>query len=210
MYTDEILWEGIRQGNMEMLVGLYKKYYHSLLFIGLSEIKDASTVKDAIQQQFLYIWEKRATIAQAKNVKSYLITSFLRRLHSDGEKFRKASHLTVVWNNGLDNMPLAPDDGMIQKEEQHHLYKGLIDHIDKLPARQKELILLKFYEGLTYEEIVQQTGLTHRTVYNNIHEALKKLKLDMDKKPFYRIAANSFLPLAILFLNYLANTRRID
>lgn len=48
--------------------------------------------------------------------------------------------------------------------------------INALPARQRELIMLKFYEGLSYEAITQKTGLTHRTVYNKIHEALYKIK----------------------------------
>jgi len=39
--------------------------------------------------------------------------------------------------------------------------------------------VMKFYEGLSYEEIVERTGLSHRTVYNKIYEALKKLKLDI-------------------------------
>jgi len=54
-----------------------------------------------------------------------------------------------------------------------------MQHINELPNRQKELIVLKFYEGLSYDEIVQKTGLSHRTVYNKIHEGLKKLKLDI-------------------------------
>ena len=68
---------------------------------------------------------------------------------------------------------------LIRKDQQSHLFRVLMNHISDLPNRQRELIVLKFYEGLTYEEIVQRTGLSHRTVYNKIHEALKKLKLDI-------------------------------
>ena len=179
MNNDETLWEGLRQGDKEMFLALYKKYYHSLLFIGLKEIKDAQLVKDTIQQLFLYLWEKRETINEAKNIKSYLVTSFLRKLTVDWKKSGKASTLQVVSNNYSEDTQPNPEEKLIKKDEQNHLFKLLMNHINELPNRQKELIVLKFYEGLTYEEIVQRTGLSHRTVYNKIHEALKKLKLDI-------------------------------
>ncbi|MFC0772101.1 RNA polymerase sigma factor [Terrimonas alba] len=179
MNNDETLWKGLKQGDKEMFLALYKKYYHSLLFIGLKEIKDAQLVKDTIQQLFLYLWEKRSTIDEAKNVKTYIITSFLRKLTGDWKKSEKTGSLQVVWNHYSEDPQPNPEENLIRKDEQHHLFKLLMHHISDLPNRQRELIVLKFYEGLTYEEIVQKTGLSHRTVYNKIHEALKKLKLDM-------------------------------
>lgn len=179
MNNDETLWTGLKQGDKEMFLALYKKYYHSLLFIGLKEIKDAQLVKDTIQQLFLYLWEKRVTIEEAKNVKTYLITSFLRKLTGDWKKSQKTGSLQVVWNHYSEDPQPNPEENLIRKDGQNHLFKLLMNHINELPNRQKELIVLKFYEGLTYEEIVQKTGLSHRTVYNKIHEGLKKLKLDL-------------------------------
>jgi RNA polymerase sigma factor (sigma-70 family) len=178
-YKDEILWEGLRNGDQDLFLALYKKYYHCLLFIGLKEMKDAQLVKDTIQQLFLYLWEKRETIQEARNIKSYLITSFLRKLMADWNKSKRTGGLQVVWNSYLEDPQLNPEDKLIKKDEQSHLFKLLMDRINELPNRQKELIVLRFYEGLTYEEIVSRTGLSHRTVYNKIHEGIKKLRLDM-------------------------------
>ena len=193
MNNDEILWKGILLGDKEMFLGLYRKYYHTLLFIGLKEVKDAELVKDAIQQQFLYLWEKRETIQEAKNVKSYLIISFLRKLTADWKKSGRTGHLEVAWNIQSEEPQPTPEENLIKKDEQNHLSKVLMNHISALPARQKELITLKFYEGFTYDEIVQKTGLTHRTIYNKIHEALKKLKLDMDRRQSSYSAALSVI-----------------
>lgn len=179
MTNDDTLWKGLRQGNEEMFLALYEKFYHTLLFIGLREIKDPQLVKDSIQQLFLYLWEKRFSIDEAKNVRSYLITSFLRRLTNDWKKSERANSLQVVWKNYSEDPQPNPEENLIRKDEQGHLFRLLMDHINELPNRQKELIIFKFYEGLSYDEIVERTGLSHRTVYNKIHEALKKLKLDI-------------------------------
>ena len=197
MNNDDNLWLGLKQGDKEMFLALYKKYYHTLLFIGLKEMKDAQLVKDTIQQLFLYLWEKRETIQVANNVKSYLVTSFLRKLTADWKKSGKVSNLQVVWNNYSEDTQPTPEEKMIIKDEQHHLFKLLMSHINELPNRQRELIVLKFYEGLTYEEIVQQTGLSHRTVYNKIHEALKKLKLDIVKSQHAKSATLMLLITAL-------------
>lgn len=184
------------EGDREMFLALYRKYYHSLLFIGLKEIKDAHLVKDAIQQQFLYLWEKRETIQMAKNVRAYLIVSFLRKLSADWKKSERAGNLKVAWNNLSEEPLTTPEEKLIIKDEQEQLGRLLMSHINALPARQKELILLRFYEGLTYEEIVQKTNLTHRTVYNKIHEALKKLKLEL-KQDKVKVASGFILSILI-------------
>lgn len=200
MKTDETLWKGILQGGEEMFLALYRKYYHTLLYIGLKEIKDANVVKDAIQQQFLYLWEKRQTIQEAKNVKSYLITSFLRLLIVDNKKTEKAGNLHISWSSIWVEQQPTPEEKLIKKEDQSNLSRFLISHVNELPSRQKELIQLKFYEGLSYEEIVQKTGLSYRTVYNTIYEALKNLKLDMGKSQNLDIASISNTLLLLLLL----------
>lgn len=199
MSPDEVLWEGLLQGNQELFLELYNKYYHTLLFIGLKNIKDSQLVKDTIQQLFLYLWEKRGNIRTARNVKSYLVTSFLRKLSEDWDKAGRTSNLHAVDNNyNTQETPLTPEEYLIKKDEQLHLYKLLTSYINELPQRQRELIFLKFYEGLSYEEIVQQTGLSHRTVYNKIHEALKKLRFDISDSQNSQSA--SLILLIMLFI----------
>lgn len=178
MHSDEILWEGMLRGEQDMFISLYNRYYHMLLFMGIREIKDPQTVKDTIHQLFLYLWEKRESIHPATNVKSYLLTSFLRKLTADWKKTGKVSNLQVVHCNSVDSPP-TPEEKLIRKDEQSHQSRVLNEHINELPTRQRELLCLKYYNGYSYEEIVQQTGLTHRTVYNKIHEALKRLRIDL-------------------------------
>ena len=179
MYNDDELWEGLKQGNKELFLALYKKYYHALLFIGLKEIRDSSLVKDSIQQLFLYLWEKRETIGAAKNIKSYLVSSFLRKLNQDWKKTGKDSALELTADNHSEDPQPNPEERLISKDQQGRLGKLLMGRINALPNRQKELIVMRFYEGLSYDEIIEKTSLSHRTVYNKIHEGVKKLKLDM-------------------------------
>jgi len=180
--TDNLCWERLLQGDKEALYELYTKYYHTLLFIGLKNIHDSDLVKDVIQQQFLYLWEKRHTLMKAKNVRSYLIISFLRRLTSDWLKARRTVNLEVAWSKKEEEgFETSWEETLIVRDDNEAVSKNLMTVINALPARQRELIMLKFYEGLSYDDITQRTGLTHRTVYNKIHEALYKIKQGLEQ-----------------------------
>ena len=204
MYNDEQMWTGIREGNKEMYLLLYRRYYHTLLFIGLKQYRDADLVKDAIQQQFLYLWEKRSGIKKAENVRAYLITSFLRRLRQISNKVKICKELEVEDIGCYSDMPLTPEENMIAMEGQNHLNRFLMRQINLLPKRQKELVVLKFYQGLNYNEIVEKTGLSPRTVYNKMHEALKSLKLNLeDENVSYKMAISHVLTIFLWSLPYL-------
>jgi len=208
MYSDEIMWKGLMESDKEMFLALYREYYHCLLFIGLKQFKDADLVKDAIQQQFLYLWEKRASLQMAHNVRSYLISSFLRRLNVYIKKNKKAEDLKDEKISQFMNAAMTPEERMMVKDGQKYLNQLLMDRINSLPPREKELIIFKFYQGLSYNEIVKKTGLTHRTVYNKIHEALKALKLNMERENVsYRIAISHVLTiiLAVLLILFFKN-----
>jgi len=180
MLSDDLMWKGLMEGDQNMFLSLYNKFYHSLLFMGLKKSKDSELVKDCIQQLFLQLWEKRETIQPARDVKAYLVISFLRRLSLD---IRKGYHIDQYdeYNKSHDEiLSDTPEEYLIHKHDQANISATLKSLISTLPERQKELIVLRFYEGLSYEEIVTRTGLTQRTVYNKIYEALKKLKLSAE------------------------------
>lgn len=178
---DTDLWNRFRQGEEQALYALYDKYYHLLLFLGLKICARSEPVKDCIQQVFLYFWEKREGLEAASNVRSYIITSFKRRLL--GQLQQEKDHgLLSVWmeTNTSDTTP-SSEQLMVQHQQHAATIARIQEAIGLLSPRQKELINLRFYENRSYEEITTITGLTHRTVYNHLYEALKTLKGSLEQ-----------------------------
>ncbi|MNL43391.1 RNA polymerase sigma factor [compost metagenome] len=54
--------------------------------------------------------------------------------------------------------------------------------MEVLTEREKELIRLKFFDDLDYDEIAVKCGITKRTAYNITHDALKKLRESLKGK----------------------------
>lgn len=196
---DEALWEGLRQGDQELFIQLYRKYYHYLLVIGLKEVGDEELTKDVIQQLFLYLWEKRETLKPARQVKAYLSAAFLRRLALVIQKNRKQYQQVLDWSGQFETYTPSKEEVIVGNDRRRQIRFELYKYINTLSPRQRELIRLRFYDGLTYEEIVMRTGLAHRTVYNSIYEALKKLKGDLDPGKVYGTTLALFIILLFGF-----------
>jgi RNA polymerase sigma factor (sigma-70 family) len=49
--------------------------------------------------------------------------------------------------------------------------------VDKLPRRQREVLLLHVNEGLTYKQIAQRQGLTYRVILRDLTRAYSKLRV---------------------------------
>lgn len=173
---EQQLWGLLCRGDQEALQKLYMSYYKSLLRYGLTYTDDRETLKDSINSTFLYIWEKRNGLAAANHVGNYIFKSFQRQLAKDIKKSQTFQdldqHVPPDW--ALDDQEF----NFITQQEENKRMHLLKNAIQKLPKRQRELLHLRYYEELSYDEIVERTQLTKRSVYNQIHTAISTLKAD--------------------------------
>ena len=154
------------------------KQFHSV-YISLSEalyrvafyiLESEAEAEDALQELFLKLWKNRDALDGILNPKAYAMT-LLRNLCLD--RVRKASR-TVTGDvpeslgGGFD-----PDAEMDQKER----LEKVLAAIKSLPDRQREVLILRTVEGLTYEEISEKTGtdyLSLRVLLSRARQTLKK------------------------------------
>ena len=66
---------------------------------------------------------------------------------------------------------------LILQEENDQRQQELQRALDTLTPRQKEIIVLKYFEELSYCETAERTGLEVNTLYKILHEGLKNLKV---------------------------------
>jgi RNA polymerase sigma factor (sigma-70 family) len=168
------LWKRIREGDKEALFVLYDDLYFHLVRYGLSVHADSDLVKDCIGQLFLKLWDKHASLNAVDNVQSYLFTS-LRRLILDclGAE-NKLRNLQTV-----EGEEASYEEILIAREHDEELKRNLGLALQALSPKQIELIRLKFFENLSYEEIASVSAQSVKTSYNTIYEAIKVLRLKL-------------------------------
>jgi RNA polymerase sigma-70 factor (ECF subfamily) len=130
----------------------------------LKNSRNVELARDLVQDSFLKLWVKRKGIDYAKS-KSYLFTT---AYHTLIDHVRKHEHRQTESEYELE---IASND---------HGYsdlKEILDFaVDKLPAIQRSVVLLRDYEGYSYKEIGEITELTEAQVKVYIYRARLFLK----------------------------------
>ncbi|MDP4187280.1 MAG: RNA polymerase sigma factor [Bacteroidota bacterium] len=118
----------------------------------LKNIKDKDKANDIIQDTYEKLWLKAETVSNEK-VKSYLFTTAYHTM-IDTMRYDKR------------NADLEEIDAEDQVNEQTYtgLQEILHEAVSKLPEVQRSVVLLRDYEGYSYEEIAQITGLSESQV----------------------------------------------
>lgn len=176
-------WLAFKEGSWDAYTRLYNDHFKMLNNYGYKFTRDVNIIEDAVHDLFIKLWTNRATLGNPASVKNYLYKS-LR-----GVIFRKmqiASRFVDLEGENDYNFSfeISFDHQMIAGEEERELQLKIKSVIKTLPARQQEIIFLRFYEGLNYEEIADIMGIninsTYKLLYkafNNLQEALKTSKL---------------------------------
>ncbi len=163
----------IKTGNDRSFYVLYDHYHDYLLYISLQKGFSLEQAKDGVNDLFLYIFENRTKLAHIKQHHNYLVTSFLRKLFRKGHFNRLQSLSTGCDHIFSEMIPPVTDP---EPEEEEQLSRTVKDYIAKLSYRQAKMIYQKFYVGLSYEEIAASNGVSIKTAYNTILQAIVKLR----------------------------------
>ena len=89
------------------------------------------------------------------------------------------------------------EEYLVQLQHSKELKDRLTKALDQLTQREKELMELKFFEDLDYDEIAARCNITKRTAYNIIHAALKTLKASFATPPLSNADIHNHAILAI-------------
>jgi RNA polymerase sigma factor (sigma-70 family) len=169
-----VLWAEIKAGNMVAFDNLYNTFADDLLRYGCHLVKDKYLVEDTIHDIFVSIWEHKEKMAEVRSVRYYLLTALRRSLH---RKIKKESIWQLMdYRNEICGISPAFIDVISQLQDESALIEKVRAALDKLSSRQKEIIYLKFYQNLSYQEIAELMGLDQKYTYNLASRAFANFK----------------------------------
>lgn len=172
---DRYYWEQMRLGDKQALFELYNRMYFHLIRFGLKINADDELVKDCVNQIFLNLWDKRERLPPVNNVRAYVMTS-LRRCMLDQLNYLNKTNTALNQMIAEEGNELSYEEIMINLQQDEELKHKLSLAIQQLTPRQMELIQLRFFEGLSYDQIAEKTSQTVKTAYNTIYDAIKALR----------------------------------
>ena len=154
---------------------LFNSNYADLCSYANMFLKDLDAAEEIVQDLFVKFWENKDSIKITSSVKSYLFSSvrnscfnFIKHLKIEerykehNEEERESGSITV-------------DDEFEGSELEKQIRKA----IDQLPPERKKVFIMSRFDGLKYREIAEKSGISIKTVENQMGKAIKFLKQEL-------------------------------
>lgn len=170
----------IRSGDYDAFTLLYNKYIRQLTQYGLKFISDLPAVEDCLHDVFVWLWANRQKLNMHSSVKSYLFKSVrTSMLH-----WLQKQHRLQTLNTGDEpscpfELQLTPETLFVHNEQRRLIRQQIESVLLTLTAKQKEVIYLRYYEGLNFEDIAQNMNLSVKACYKLMGRAIAVLRENM-------------------------------
>jgi RNA polymerase sigma-70 factor (family 1) len=178
-YNDDseyLLVKGLIAGNLLAFNTLFKKYSSHLYRFAKGYLKSDVEAEELVQEVFTIIWEKRTALKNELSFRSYLFTISFNIIR---KHFRNRKYLTEYLNAGIQD---DFDMGTTQKITYESLYQYLTNLVEKMPLRRKEIFIKSRFEGYSIREISEEMNLSHKTVENQLSDALKFIRSNLTRE----------------------------
>jgi len=168
----------------QQLRQVYEANSRGLYNLAYRLVGDRQWAEDILQETFVRAYTRADTFKQGGKVSTwmYRICMNLAYDHLRARRYRAMASLDASMGDGGNSeagtwsATLAsriPDASVqVEKKDTEVCVRGLID---ELPERERTVVLLRQYHGMTFKDIAAVLGLTSRTVQNCLRRAKQKL-----------------------------------
>lgn len=180
MYAEDPLWSDIRNGNVTAFTNLYKAYYQFLFSYGFKVSGNKDMTKDWIHEIFLELWNRHEQLPAVEHVGFYLKTWLKRKIMRGLPREQMAAIRAMEASDNLYSGH-SYEELLVQLQTSREVKQQVEKAMTQLSPRQLEVIRMKFFEEMSYEQIAAATHAAPRTVYNQVYESLKALRRHLAK-----------------------------
>lgn len=163
----------LQAGSTESFQQLYQWHHHKIYHYCLKFLVQPSLAEEATADVFIKLWEKRQLIDPAQRISPFLFKlakdisyNYLRKIASD-QRLQEAYLQHYPGREKRDG-----EQVLIEQEERERL----LQLIDLLPPKRREIFRLRYEEELNYASIAKQLGISSNTVKVQLVKARKFLK----------------------------------
>ncbi|MNL11607.1 ECF RNA polymerase sigma factor SigL [compost metagenome] len=177
-----VLWIKLLQGDEAAFSSLMRIFSQPMYQYGIRIVNDGEFIEECIQNVFFELWKRREHLSATESVKFYLFKSLRNRVFRDHSKWKMHDSINEEYDF---EVTFDIERHIIDQELSQETVLKLKELLNKLSKRQKEIVYLRFYEGLSQEKIAEMMGLNTQSVYNLLHVSIMRLRKHWLKSPVY-------------------------
>ncbi|HTF30360.1 MAG TPA: sigma-70 family RNA polymerase sigma factor [Flavitalea sp.] len=175
MMEDSELWDLFRAGNQLAYTQLVNRHYKQLFNYGRRFCRDRDFLMDCIQEVFFELWKRKEKIKSTPAVKWYLLKAVRLRIFRDQAKWSRTEELSANYDFAVE---FNIESKIIHDSEINDLSIKIKNILNALPARQQEIMYLRFYEGLSLDQISDIMGISNQSIRNLLQKSYKNFRAE--------------------------------
>jgi RNA polymerase sigma-70 factor (ECF subfamily) len=176
--TDDQLIHRVREGDTGAFEELVLRYQKPIYGFVLRLLKDPAEAEDTVQKVFLLVYQNLKNFRFESSFKTWLYRISINQCHNVFRSHKNREFTSV------DDLPLADGKSSQEEDYSHKEIMALAQKaIEKLPTKQRLVLLLRVYQDLSFEEIGKALNIRANSAKVNFHYALEKIKERMKNQP---------------------------
>ena len=164
----------IQESSRSVIERLMEQYGSSLLRMCALYLKDADLAQDAVQETFIRAYRHLDSYRGESSEKTWLTTI---AMNVSRDMLRTAWFRHQSRSTDIDTLPEQP--AVFEFPDN-----TVLTEVMRLPAKYREVILLRYYEGLKLKEVANALGLSDGRVRSRLNKANELLR-DVLKEWYY-------------------------
>jgi len=180
-YSDAELMARVAGRDKRALEVLYDRYASAAMGLALRMTAERNIAEEIVQEAFWRVWKRASTFDLGRGQFSTWLFGIVHNLAIDELRRRKVRPNTVSTDTEDDSILELPDEATDVAETVLQTVTGeqVRLALNGLPAAQRSVIELAFFEGLTHQEIASRLNEPIGTVHTRARLALLKLRETM-------------------------------
>ncbi|CAI8424082.1 MAG: ECF RNA polymerase sigma-E factor [Polaribacter sejongensis] len=181
--TDSILVSEYIEGKEASLALLIKRHQQRLMSFIYSKVKDRDTAEDVFQDTFIKVIR---TLKKGNyNEEGKFLPWVMRIAHNLViDHFRKTNRMPSFKNTDEFDIFSVLGDGNLNAEKQmiqEQIYNDVRELVKELPEEQKEVLVMRLYKNMSFNEISENTGVSINTALGRMRYALINMRKLIEK-----------------------------
>jgi RNA polymerase sigma-70 factor (ECF subfamily) len=173
-HSDQELIAAANRGETDAFEVLYRRYRDWVVSLAYRYTRDRELALDVLQETFLYVLGKFPGFELRSEMKTFL--------------YPTVRHLSVALQSKATRRP-PPSEGPLFDPPPDpcagERMRGLAELMEALPVGQREVLILRFADGLSLAEIAEALQIPLGTVKSRLHGAIEALRGDERSKKYF-------------------------
>lgn len=190
MHSDSLIIKA-KEGDQNAQGKLVQLWYKRIYNFGYKFFLDHDMAMEVSQKTFISMCRSLSALQDTARFKSWLYKIAVNHCREEARKQKGSKSLSfdVVWNREADDSPKWESSGQRHDNPERQLAQAelsdvLQEALREINDEQREVVIMKEYEGLKFREIAEVLNISENTVKSRMYYGLDSLKKILVKRNF--------------------------